>query len=336
MKKRILCVFILSAIAVVSFVHWYRTSAVQKASDLALLQEQVQQKQAAAEAEQDRALALERELNAARHEAIRNQQQAAALSKALSTNNATATNAAEPPGNNLLKDPAMREMMQKQQFQALDRNIKQLVNAQLQKKLNLSAEQTEQLRDLLRRKQLPAVELLMALMSGQLDQEQATAMGLRAKAERTAADAEIRNLLGKESYDYFDRYERSDPERGRVRGFRSQFADAGQPLSLEQEQQLIAAMYDERQKFRFTIDYDDPSSFDYTHLDDYFSEENMNRFFTEREQLNEQTLARVQTILTPDQLPEFERLLREHLERGKTTVRMTQALFPIRKLNKLP
>src|SRR5258706_2594193 len=161
-------------------------------------------------------------------------------------------------------------------------------------------------------------------------------MGLRAKQERTAADADIRNLLGKDGYDYFDRYERSDAERGRVRGFRSQFADAGQPLSSDQEQQLIAAMYEERQKFRFSIDYDDPGSFDYTHLDEYFSEENMNRFFAEREQLNEQTLARAQTILAPDQLPEFERLLREHLERGKTTVRMTQALFPIRKLSKVP
>src|SRR4051812_45854227 len=177
MKKRILGVFIVSAIGVALFVYWSRTRAVEKASEIALLQQQVQEKQAEAEAEQDRALALERELNNARHEAIRNEQKAAALTKALSTNNPTSNNAGGA-GTNLLKDPAMREMMQKQQLQALDRNIKQLVNAQLQKKLSLSAEQTQQLRDLLRRKQIPAVELLMALMSGELDSEQAAAMGL--------------------------------------------------------------------------------------------------------------------------------------------------------------
>src|SRR5258705_8619540 len=169
MKKRILGVFVVSAIGVASFVYWSRTTSQQKASEIALLQQQVQKKQAEAEAEQDRALALERELNNARHEAIRNEQKAASLTRALSTNNPTSNNAGATTGTNLLKDPAMREMMQKQQLQALDRNIKQLVNAQLQKKLSLSAEQTQQLRELLRRKQLPAVELLMALMSGELD-----------------------------------------------------------------------------------------------------------------------------------------------------------------------
>ncbi len=227
----------------------------------------------------------------------------------------------------------MRKMMEKQQLQGLERNIKRLVNADLQARLNLDPDQAAQLRDLLKRKQLPAMEMLMASMSGELDQERATAMGARANQERNAADMGIRNLLGKEGYEYFDWHERSDPERERVRSFRSEFADAGEPLTKDQEEQLALTMYQERQNFKFAVDFEDPGAFDLTCFQDYFSEENLNRFFAEREQLNQQMLARVQTILTPEQLQEFGRLQQEHLEKGKNTVRMTQALFPMKKPN---
>jgi hypothetical protein len=95
-------------------------------------------------------------------------------------------------------------------------------------------------------------------------------------------------------------------------------------------------MYDERRKFKFSIDYDDPTAFDFSRIQDYFNEENMNRYFSEMEQLNQQTMARAQSILSPEQLLEFERLQQEHLERGKTTVRMTQSLFPTKKFGQAP
>jgi hypothetical protein len=201
----------------------------------------------------------------------------------------------------------------------------------MQQKLKLEDQPARELRELLKKKQQPAIELMLALMSGELDQGEAASRGEEAKRQRAAADAQIKDLLTKDQYDYLDWYERSDTERSRVREFRSQFSDAGQPLSQEQEQQLALAMFDERQKFQFTIDYHDPSAFDYSRLDEYFNEANMNRFFEEMEQLNDKTLTRVQSILGPDQLSEFQRLQQEHLEKGKTTVRMTQALFPIRK-----
>jgi len=287
------------------------------------LRTKLEEQQSRAAAEAERAAALERDLVTARIEAARKPQKAA-QAPSQSTN---------PPasGTAMLKDPAMRQMMEKQQLQALERRVKQLVNADMQKKLGRDSEQSAHLRDLLKRKQQPAVELMMALMSGELDETEATARSTQAKAARAAADQEIHDFLGKDKYDYLDWFERSDAERGRVRDFRSQFADAGAPLSHEQEEQLTLAMFDERQKFKFAIDYHDPSSFDYSRLDDYFNEANMERFFSEMSDLNEKTLARVQSILAPEQLQEFQRLQSEHLERGKATVRMTHTLFPIRK-----
>ena len=58
-------------------------------------------------------------------------------------------------------------------------------------------------------------------------------------------------------------------------------------------------MFDERQKFKFAIDYNDPMALDFSRTQEFFNEENMNRFFVEMEQLNAQTLSRVQPLLGP-------------------------------------
>jgi len=285
----------------------------------------LQQERERADAESARAAALERDLTTARIEAAEQQAKARVLAVGQSSNGPPV-----PPVDRM-KDPAMLLMMQKQQRQALERRVKQLVNAEMQKKLGLDDAQTSQVRELLKKKEQPAIELMMALMGGDLTDAEANARSAEAKAERVQVETELRDLLGQEGYNYLDWYEKSDTERRRVREYQSQFADAGQPLSKEQEQQLTLAMFEERQKFKFTIDYNDSSSFDYSRLDEFFSPANMERFFSESEQLNTQTLARVGSILTPEQLPEFERLQQEHLERAKGTVRMTHAVFPIRK-----
>jgi hypothetical protein len=302
----------------------------------ARLEQELERKRADLEAEQNRTGALESQLNQTRIDAAENERKARALAAALATNRPSASNAVAASTGNPLQDPAMRRMLLKQQVQNLNRNIKRLVNPEMQSKLKLDSDQAAMLRALLRRKGGPAIDLLMGVMSGELDPEQAGAMGQHVKEERAAADAEIKKLLGAEGYEYFDSYERSDPERERVCGFRSQFADEGHPLTAEQEQQLASAMFEERQKFKFTIDYNDPMALDFTRTQEFFNEENMNRFFVEMEQLNEQTLSRVQPLLGPEQFAEFERLQQEHLERGRETVRMTQGLFPMKKVAQTP
>src|SRR5436190_13765978 len=130
----------------------------------------------AANAESERSAQLQQQLVAARVEAARNEQKAHALEAALVTNRITATNASASTANPL-KDPEMRRNMEKQQLQALDRRIKQLVNADLISKLKLTPEQATQLRDLLRQKQKPAMALMIGLMAGELDESQVSAAG---------------------------------------------------------------------------------------------------------------------------------------------------------------
>ena len=281
-------------------------------------------------AESERSAQLEQELVKAHVESARTEQKARALEAALATNRMVGTNASATPPNPL-KDPKMRQTMQKQQLQALDRQIKQLVNADLISKLRLTPDQASQLRDLLRQKQKPAMALMIGLMAGELDDGQASEAGASVNKTIAEADEQIRALLGPEAFSYFDQQEKLDVERGNLREVKKEFDNGGHPLRAEQQEQLLAAMFDERQNFKFHLDFHEPSRFDYTRFPDYFSEENLERFYSEMQDLNARILARVEPLLDPDQRADFEHVLQEHLERGRATVRMTQALFPIKK-----
>src|SRR5258706_448923 len=116
-----------------------------------------------------------------------------------------------------------------------------------------------------KRADIEAEQSRTGVLESRLSQAQIDSVENERKAHAlAAADAEIRKLLGPEGYEYFDWYERSDPERERVHGFRSQFADEGHPLTGEQEQQLALAMFDERQRVKLTIDYNDPMALDFS------------------------------------------------------------------------
>ena len=209
--------------------------------------------------------------------------------------------------------------------------IKQLVNAKLIARLQLAPEQASQLRELLREKQRPATDFMTALMAGDFEESQIPEAGARVQQQIKDADAQIKALLGAEGYAYLDSEEKTDVERHQLRDMKSQFADGGHPLRPEQIEPLLAAMYDERQNFKFSVNFHEPASFDYTHFTDIFSEQNLERFYTESQQLNARIVTRVQGVLDPEQVVEFERAIQERLERGHATVRMTQTLFPIKK-----
>src|SRR5258706_2162844 len=128
----------------------------------ARLQEELERKRADIEAEQSRTGVLESRLSQAQIDSVENERKAHALAAALATNRPAGSNAAAgaPPGNPL-QDPSMRRMVLKQQVGNLNRNIKRLVNPEVQAKLKLDSDQAATLRELLKRKGAPAIDLLM-------------------------------------------------------------------------------------------------------------------------------------------------------------------------------
>jgi hypothetical protein len=151
--------------------------------------------------------------------------------------------------------------------------------------------------------------------------------------QRNAADAEIRAFLGEERYAVYAWQENSEPERSRLNDFRSKLTESGVSLAPEHEDALLRAMYDERLATSFTHDFHNPHNFDMDRLPEFFAEASLDQFILEMEQLNDRIIQRAQSILPPDQSGEFAQSIRDHFERSKMTVKMTAALFPVRRKN---
>jgi hypothetical protein len=87
--------------------------------------------------------------------------------------------------------------------------------------------------------------------------------------------------------------------------FTDELADGATSLSADQQAQLIQAMSEERNGFKWTTDFSNknPPDGDFTAM---FTADKINQFVQEQGQLNQQIYTRAQQILTPDQLTAFQ------------------------------
>lgn len=291
--------------------------------------ERVQVTEAALTESSQRAEYAEQRQQALRDKVV--QLDAERLSRPASATPASAAAAPEPAGSKFLRDPEMRAALKKQNLKAMERTSGQIVNSNLIAALGLDREQAAALKALVLKKNEPAAELLMALMSGDATDAELAQLSRAHREHRDKVDGEIRAVLGNDGFAAFSWHEDSLPERSRLNEYRGKFTEAGADLTAEQEDALLHAMYEERMNFHFTHDFHDPSEFDPDRLAEIYSEENLNRFIEEMEQVNNNIILRAQSILGTEQAVQFAQVHREHFERSRMTVKMTTALFPVRK-----
>ena len=253
--------------------------------------------------------------------------------RATTSSNSPAASRPEHPAAKLFRDPEMRALIKKEHESAIERSSKQLVSSNLVEQLQLTPEQAATLRELVKKKHAPGMEMNMVLMNGELSDAELAQAGRNMRDLRNAADSEIRAFLGEESYAIYSWQEESEAERSRIKEFRAKLAEENATLTPEQEENLVRAMYDERVTTAFTHDFHNPHKFDMDQLPEIFSEASLDQFIREMEQLNERIIVRAQSILGPEQSGEFAQSLRDHFERSKVTVKMTAAFFPVRRRN---
>jgi glutathionylspermidine synthase len=97
-------------------------------------------------------------------------------------------------------------------------------------------------------------------------------------------------------------------------------------LNVDQEAQLLQAMTDERQKFKFTTDFSDQTKFT-GDLASYFTDDKIDQYQKEMEQLHQQYLDRAKTILTPEQLDPFGKFLNSQRELQRAGFKMAMTMF---------
>jgi hypothetical protein len=225
----------------------------------------------------------------------------------------------------MFKNPELKEMLKNQQKSVLgpmlDKNYGKLFSD-----LHLSAEQTATFKDLLLNKQLGAAEIGMSMFSDDSDGTNRTALVQQVKAAGDAADAQIKDFLGDDNFAQYQAYEKTMGERMVVSGLKDQLGTGPTALTDEQEQQLVQALTQTRENFKFTTDLSDKSKFtgDFA---SFFTEDKVNTYFQELDQLDQQYQAGAQGILSADQLSAFGKYLNSQQTLQKAGMQMAVKMF---------
>jgi len=330
MKNVIIVLLLVVSVALGGFLFQSNQKAKQGETKLAALQKEVADLQASLAQREEHAAGLRQKLEAAQVESVSNAGAAAQLSQALTNQVQALADAGtnEKPANpfaEMFKNPEMRDMIKKQQktvfASMIEKNYSDFIKTQ-----QLTPEQTTALKDLITKKMAIGADLGMEMMSGELTAEQRTDLTKRIKSETDAAGAEIKDFLGADTYASFETYEKSLPDRMAVSGFKDQLSGGANALNGDQEQQLIQAMTQERAGFKFTTDFSDQSNMS-EDIFSKFTEDKMNLFFQEQDQLNQRYLAKAQTILSSDQYAAYQKSLTAQQDMMKMGMKMAASMF---------
>lgn len=304
MKNLVIALFVLTTLVFGGYFLSQRQKASQAETKVADLEAQLKKRQEAdakvVAKKEKQVKELRGRLNETTAVAVEKSSQVSQLEEALT---AAKTNSAGNPLAEMMKSPEMKEMIRTQQKTVIggmvDKNY-----AGLFRDLNLNAEQSAALKDLIMKKSLEATDMGMSMLSGDLDDTKRKELARQIKETTDATTAQIKQFLGDQNYPQFEAYEKSMAERMQVGTFKDQMALGSTPLNPAQETQLIQALGEERQNFKFTTDFNDQSKFtgDFAQ---YFSEERLAQFSQEMAQLDQRSLARAQQILTPEQYEAF-------------------------------
>ena len=190
----------------------------------------------------------------------------------------------------------------------------------------LSQEQRARLEELILKKNAVNMDKGLALMNRKLDAARRAALIEEMKSGREGCDAEIRRLLGEENYQVFEGFEKSLPDRIVIGMFQSKSARTGAGLSEEQQEQLLQAIGAARAQYRWSTDLSrriqNPADVVGT-----FSQENITTFAREEEEFDRQLPARVEMILSAEQLAAFEPFLAKQRQAKIAAMKMTARML---------
>jgi len=197
----------------------------------------------------------------------------------------------------MIKSPGMKEMIRAQSKGQMD-----LTYGALFRGLSLDADTLESFKEILLDRQMAMMDLGLNMMDGSATRERRKEMAEQIAKQAESYDEQIKGLLGEENFAVYKEYEATQPERMQVNLFKQSLSGAD-PLSVQQEHDLIRAMYDERQSFPLI-----GKQFDRTSPPDpaTFTDEMLTNQLAQMAQLQDKSLARASAILNAGQLEQFK------------------------------
>lgn len=237
------------------------------------------------------------------------------------------TNSSNPMAGfaKMFKDPKMRDMIKASQKTVMGPMIEKQYGA-LFKQLNMTADESGQLKKLLTDKMLSGADAGMSLMDNSLTAEERAVATKQIKTQSDDYDAQIKTFLG-DGYPAFADYEKSVPDRMAVSQFTDQLS-GDNVLSADQNDKLIQAMGDARKNFKWTTDFNNqnqtPPDGDFSKM---FAAGKLDTFATENERFDTEFLAKAGTILSPTQLKEFEQHQKTQRDLKLMGLKMAEGMF---------
>lgn len=296
-------------------------------SEAANLRQKLVESESSVAQQEERTATLQTKLHDTQAKAIAKAEEVTQISEALTNHIQSQTNAKSAnPFGEMFKSKEMKDMIKSQQKTVLggmiDKNYAPYFTS-----LNLTPEQSSSLKDLILNRGLVDAEAGMSMLSGDNnDPAKRKEIMDKTKTDRDAVNSQIKDFLGEDNYTQFQTYEKTIPDRMSLNMYKDQQGSGPGALNPDQEAQLIQVMGDERQNFKFTTDYSDQSKFN-GDIASYFTEDKINKFYQESEELNQHYLDRAKTILTPEQVDPFTKFLNSQREMQKAGFKMAMTMF---------
>lgn len=224
----------------------------------------------------------------------------------------------------MMNAPGMREAMERQQALQID-----IAYAKLFDQLQLSPQEREHFKKLLVERQKTQTELSLKLMDEKLTSAQRQEIGQQIDQQRTAFDETIRQFLNHDDdWQSFQHWEKTLPERTQYEMLgKGLFASSPEPLSAQQEQQLIDLMAEVRAR---------PGSggnlAGKTNLDPSLLTDDLIKRQLQQIEVNGRIVAeRAAEFLSPAQLQTLKSYQEQTASMTKTGIEMSKMLFPQKK-----
>ncbi len=227
--------------------------------------------------------------------------------------------------SNMMENPGFNKIMVASQKATLEVMYEGLIDH-----LVLDEKEEKYFVDLLLSRQMKMVEHSMNLMSGDVTGEDRKKAQEEMKAYAEEIKGEVEYFLNDDAdIAEWQFYEKTMEERMALTGVEQQLGQVGLPLEEGQSRQLIETMLAEKEAFDFSNDLHDNQSADTSA--ERFSQENIEAWSNDIEELDTIIAGRVEDILSPEQLDVFKRSQSQMRELKTSQMNMAAQMFAKKK-----
>lgn len=323
MKNLLIAILLIGTVSFGGLYFHERANAKRVQKDVTTLNASLTEMQTRLDEQEQEAASLKKHLEKTRDTALAKAEQVTHLEQVITNQDAKAATNVNPLAE-MFKSPEMKKMIQSQQQTVLG-PIVEKTYADYFGSLQLTPEQNATLKDLIMKKMMVGANMGVAMLGGDLTDQQRSDLMQQTKDQTTAADNAIKQFLGDANYQQFQDYEKTIPDRMTLNTFKDQLG-ASAALNADQQTALLQAMTDERQKFKFTTDFSDQNNVS-ANMGSMFTEEKINQFQSEQAQLNQLYVNRAQSILSPDQLNSYQQFLASQRDMQAMGMKMAAKMF---------